>query len=554
MGFRGTLRPYQVEDVQRCVKRGRMLIAYEPGLGKTPMSIAVIEGLNQEFPQDPLSGLVFAGASLRYQWAQALAQFTDLPTREVKVGRERITVPTEEHCLIIDGGQDQRLALYQRARDTHPRYILLGYEHAVNDWNHVCRLPMDYLLGDEISALKTPAAARSQAMKELDAEFVFGLSGDPIENGKPTEIFSIMEWVDPSIFGRADLFDRTFVVRHPTRGYPIKFKNLAQFHDRLSTGMVRKRAADSDVAPYLPESRPERTTLVRFDPAGAELYWAIADDLSLDLAQAIESHRGFDVMALYSGDPEANAMQGRIAAKISCLRMLCDHPHLLATSASDYVVAKAAGKAARGSAYAAELMERQLIPETIGTPKVDAVLARLDAILGANDANKVIVFCTFKGVLAALAERTEWRSVVFNGEMSPRMKEQAKVAFLTDQDCRLFLSSDAGGYGVDLPVANYLINVGLPFSAGKANQRNSRHRRASSTWSEIHVENVLMDESIEVFYSQRLRHKIAISKAMVDGEGANAKGGLTITAQSLSTWLAEHRPAPGSLRRISPIR
>jgi SNF2 family DNA or RNA helicase len=43
--FKGTLKPYQVDAVAQMVSTKRMLVAYEMGLGKTPMTIASIEGL-----------------------------------------------------------------------------------------------------------------------------------------------------------------------------------------------------------------------------------------------------------------------------------------------------------------------------------------------------------------------------------------------------------------------------------------------------------------------------------------------------------------------------
>ena len=37
--FKGTLKPYQVEAVEKMVEQKRILVAYEMGLGKTPMQL-----------------------------------------------------------------------------------------------------------------------------------------------------------------------------------------------------------------------------------------------------------------------------------------------------------------------------------------------------------------------------------------------------------------------------------------------------------------------------------------------------------------------------------
>ena len=45
--FKGILKPYQPEAVDKMVTRKRMLVAYEMGLGKTCMTIAALEKLKE---------------------------------------------------------------------------------------------------------------------------------------------------------------------------------------------------------------------------------------------------------------------------------------------------------------------------------------------------------------------------------------------------------------------------------------------------------------------------------------------------------------------------
>ena len=46
--FKGILKPYQPEAVDKMVTRKKMLVAYEMGLGKTCMTIAAIEKLREQ--------------------------------------------------------------------------------------------------------------------------------------------------------------------------------------------------------------------------------------------------------------------------------------------------------------------------------------------------------------------------------------------------------------------------------------------------------------------------------------------------------------------------
>jgi SNF2 family DNA or RNA helicase len=123
--------------------------------------------------------------------------------------------------------------------------------------------------------------------------------------------------------------------------------------------------------------------------------------------------------------------------------------------------------------------------------------------------------------------------------MNSKEKEESKVLFQTSKDVRVLVSTDAGGYGVDLPQANLLINYDLPWSSGTAVQRNSRIRRASSTWKSVIIQDFLMEGSIEERQYQMLNQKTAVANAIIDGEGINTKGGVDLTVGSLLNFIQE---------------
>ena len=123
--------------------------------------------------------------------------------------------------------------------------------------------------------------------------------------------------------------------------------------------------------------------------------------------------------------------------------------------------------------------------------------------------------------------------------MNSKEKEKSKEKFLNDPECRVFISSDAGGYGVDLPNANLLINYDLPWSAGLAVQRNGRIKRASSRWPTITIQDLLMEGSIEERQHEMLQQKNAVADAVMDGQGINARGGVDLTVGSLLNFISQ---------------
>lgn len=528
--FTGELLPYQREAVDKMVKRGKVLVAYDLGLGKTVITIAAVESL-RDLAQVSGPVLVVALSSLKYQWAKEIAAFSD------------------QTSIVIDGGPAKRQEQYAQAPQYG--YMIVNYEQIVNDWPQVSALFPVYksslvLVFDEVTAIKSFRSKRSKKSKELAARFGrrFALTGTPMENGRPEELYSIMQAVDKDVFGkRFDLFDQTFIVRNKFGGVE-RYRNLDTLHQRLSTACVRKTQRDPDVAPFLPETIERDPVLVSLDKNGQLLYDVISTDLLEDLEQAREMFGdsftvGFNVDSHYgmdnAYDSQMNAWKGRIMSKIVALRQLCDDPKLLVSSGLYFDPYKPGS----GSEYLSELFgdreELLKVARAAKPVKMPVLESIVKDHLSVDDEHKVVVFTTYLDVATVLHNRLG--GVVYNGTMSAREKESAKERFQADPDVRVFVSTDAGGYGVDLPQANLLINYDLPWSSGTATQRNGRIRRASSKWPSIVIQSILVDQSIELRQFQMIAHKSLVQSAVVDGKGFDPRGGVDMSVASLAESL-----------------
>jgi SNF2 family DNA or RNA helicase len=218
--------------------------------------------------------------------------------------------------------------------------------------------------------------------------------------------------------------------------------------------------------------------------------------------------------------------------------MLCDNPHLVATSAKAYNDTTLLNQ---GSAYAASIASQHLLDGVTVTPKLDAVVAYITEVLEEDPKNKVVLFSFFKENLRLIKKATEkiTNSVLFTGDVSAEDKDNAKQQFGNDPNTRLFLSSDAGGYGVDLPMANYLISYDLPWSSGKLEQREARIIRLSSQFPHVTIATFVMQGSIEERQYDMLQQKRSINEAFVDGKHHDVRGGFDITLSSLTSFLRD---------------
>lgn len=511
--FNGKLYPYQEESVMRMVDRGQMLLGLVMGAGKTVTTIAAIEQLMESNEVDRC--LVIVPASLKYQWMREIERFTN------------------SRVVVIAGTPKERQHSWRSTMSA--KYIIVNPETLLRDLSQCLKVDFQAVVVDEATIIKSRVSKRSKLIKKIGkrVNYRFALTGQPIEN-RPEELFSIMEFVDPDVLGRFDSFDRTFIVRDHF-GKPTRYRNLKSLHESMQECMVRKTR--EDIADQLPRI-VHQVVPVPFDPAGAQLYRTVSTDLLHQLQQVISKHGGGFNLWRHYNDPESNEAQGQIMSRLLVLRMLCDNPQLIINSANAY---NDPNRPNQGSAYADTIVSRGFMPNGMSTPKLDAVLEYIEQVLDEDPVNKVVLFSFFKDNLRLIKKATAGitNSVLFTGDMTSEEKDVAKQKFSTDPNTRLFLSSDAGGYGVDLPMANYLISYDLPWSSGKLEQREARIIRLSSTFSHVTIATFVMQGSIEERQYEMLQQKRSINEAFVDGKHHDIKGGYDIMLSSLSTFLRE---------------
>ncbi|WP_369042209.1 DEAD/DEAH box helicase [Streptomyces sp. Midd1] len=526
--FTGTLHPYQHDGVNRILSDRRLLVAYSMGTGKTVMAIAALEEMIGR--GDIRRVVILVPSSLKFQWAQAIAAFTDAPRRSLKVRGATLTVPTEDVCVIVNGSPAKRAKQWEAAQ--HADYVIASYGAVLHDWRHLCAVWADALVLDEATAIKNFAAQTTKRIKKLRPPVRVALTGTPVEN-RPEEVFSIMEWVNEKVLGRWDLFDKSYITRNFFGGV-VSYKNLDLLHRNLSKAMIRKSRLDPEVAKYLP-AVTETTHPIALDKTTRAVYRAVLVDLQAAMDELAEAGQELDVAAYYAGvRPEGGfGAQGKVMARIQAARLLLDHPQLLMDSAVAFHETKA-----EGSQYAAEFAaSRTDLPDMHHSPKLNALDELVATMTG--EGAKVAVFTDYRRLLPYLSERLEKHGelVQFHGQLSADKKAAALAKFKTDPNCRIFLSTNAGGYGLDLPEVQYLINFDLPYSNGLLAQRNTRHVRASSTFERVHVVNLVVEDSIEERVQATLRLRQNLSQAVVDGRGA---GALDMDVESLSEHIGNN--------------
>jgi SNF2 family DNA or RNA helicase len=174
------------------------------------------------------------------------------------------------------------------------------------------------------------------------------------------------------------------------------------------------------------------------------------------------------------------------------------------------------------------------------TTKLEALIEMVQDILAEDARNKVVVFSYFKPMLALIRHQFSSKgisSVLITGDVTGADRDRAIQAFNTEPGCRVFLSSDAGAYGVDLNQGSHVINYDLPWSGGALAQRIARIDRTNSAFKQIQVVYLYGQGTIEERMFRMLVQKRKVARAFLDGEFDAKSGGIKLDLESLREFL-----------------
>lgn len=163
------------------------ILADDMGLGKTLQSIAFIDSVLPEIREKKLPILVVSPSSLVYNWFSELKKFAP-----------------HIRAVIADGIQAERRKILKDT--TEFDVVITSYPLLRRDIRLYAR-PFHTLFLDEAQAFKNPTTQTARAVKTIQAEYRFGLTGTPVENSLE-ELWSIFHVVFPELLpGRKEFGD-----------------------------------------------------------------------------------------------------------------------------------------------------------------------------------------------------------------------------------------------------------------------------------------------------------------------------------------------------------
>ena len=377
---------------------------------------------------------------------------------------------TDRTAEVIEGLNFQRAPLYK----TDTFFKLLNYELVHRDLEQIREWGPDLIILDEAQRIKNWQTRTAMTVKQLQSTFAFVLTGTPLEN-RIEELHSLMEFVDCHHLG--PLY--RFVHNHRVvdgGGKVIGYRNLESVRKSLKGVMIRRKK--SEVLKQLPE-RLDKNLYVPMTPEQGEIHEENRDIV----AKLVYKWRKFRFLC--------EADQKRMQVALARMRMAADNTYLV-----DH--------------------------ETVFGPKLDELATILDEQVLQGD-EKVVVFSQWLR-MTELVEQVLARLgigyVHLNGSVPSKSRKGLMTRFKEDPDCRVFLSTDAGGVGLNLQSGSVVVNLDIPWNPAILEQRIARVHRMGQMKG-VRVINMVSIGSIEERILDLIRFKRSLFAGALDDDGAD---------------------------------
>lgn len=463
-----------------------VLVVWDTGTGKTHFAMSLAGLLYEDDEVDAV--LLVAEKGKVGEWCEDFSAFTCL-TSYLHHGTSR------EKRFQKNGMPDVLVTTYETAKADLARFEKTPGKRGttvVDNWL------LDELRGkrvlvvyDEMTKLKNRSSqnykAHQHALRSLAKVAhlrVVGLTATPVEKDYE-DAFNQGRLLRPDLMPTVADFEKRFVKGRDPFGRPsYRDEVMHEFAAIMRPLIIRKRKTDPDVIDQFPRQVEESHHLTLPDPQYA-FYEAIEALGQEYLEEHDEPMPGlWTVLRLIAAYPEALLhAEGALAQQI------------VAAFGRDYLTSVPTGKA--------EWLQTYLEPIK-------------------DQGDKAVVFTFFgQAVLPLLARdlrAKKHRVFVNHGGMTPAQQTESRQGFRQFEGPAVFLTSDAGARGLNLPEATYLVEYESALTFANRTQRVNRIHRIDSTKTIVNVMTCFADYTVEDMIAHKMINRNEQHDVLLDDE------------------------------------
>ncbi|SMC24569.1 Superfamily II DNA or RNA helicase, SNF2 family [Desulfacinum hydrothermale DSM 13146] len=318
---------------------------------------------------------------------------------------------------------------------------------------------------DEAQAIKNAATKRAQAAMKLRGRFKMATTGTPLEN-RLEELHSLFQFINPGLLGSRAGFRRRFVL-------PIEKHRDGAARRRLQK-LIRPfvlRRTKAQVLEELPP-RTEITLQVELSKREAAFYEALRRD-ALSRLEEERAGRGLTHVQIF--------------AELMRLRQACCHPRLI------------------DSRFSAPSAKMRLL---------DGLLEDL-----LPSGHKALIFSQFVRFLQIIRHHLDAKGIQYrylDGSTPPKEREREVRAFQEGRGDLFLISLKAGGFGLNLTAADYVIHMDPWWNPAVEDQASNRVHRIGQD-RPVTVYRLITEGTIEEKVIQLHREKRALADTVLAG-------------------------------------
>ena len=431
------------------------ILADDMGLGKTIQLLAVTLSYVQKNKGNVKPSIIICPSSLALNWYNEIQKFT----------------PTLKALVISDDYLERKRKIEEIGKY---QVIITSYDSLKRDIDLYENYCFKYVVADEAQYIKNNNTKNSKAIKKINAETKFALTGTPIENSL-SELWSIFDFIMPGYLYKYKKFKELYetpIIKEQNEDVMNKLKKqIEPFVLRRTKGEVLTELPDKTVTILNNEMSEEQYNI----------YMSYMAQARKEIMSQIDIN-GFE------------KSQIKILSLLMRLRQICCHPKLFLRE------------------YEGESSKLNQCIEIIQ-----------DAVLGGH---KILLFSSYTSMFEIIEEKLKNIGVKYlklTGQTKVGERIELVDKFNTDENIKVFLISlKAGGTGLNLTGADMVIHYDPWWNLSAENQATDRTYRIGQKRN-VQVYKLITKNSIEekIYELQQKKAKLIDNMLSTDATFIN---------------------------------
>lgn len=417
------------------------ILADDMGLGKTIQVLSLIDSDELLMPS-----LIVCPMSLVYNWENECEKWN-----------------VSSKCHVITGLANERLDVINLIKNNEKALFVTSYDSLRRDIEYYKDLKFRFIIADEAQVIKNQFTQKSEAIKSLESDINFALTGTPIENGL-ADLWSIFDYLMPGYLSNYSHFRS-------------RYEDLILHDDNEALEKLKLR-----VEPFI--LRRDKKTVLKDLPDKFEDY--------LYCKMEAKQRDIYDAYVLKLKE-DLNNGGNNVLALITRLRQICITP---------------------------ELIYQEPFENTKINMAIDMIKSQIEG------GHRILVFSQFSHSFPILSKELDKMNIkhfTIDGTTKAKTRIDMVEEFNSNKDIKVFLISlKAGGTGLNLVGADVVIHLDPWWNSSAENQATDRAYRIGQT-KDVYVIKIICKDTIEekVVKLQALKSELASS--IVNSEDSNLK-------------------------------